>query len=69
MFFLMIVYGNVRKKSLTHEQWTPELSFSGIAVFVNSSINPLLYCWRLTELRAAIIKITRKILRRQVDQE
>jgi len=67
MFVLMILYG--KKKSLTHEQWTPELSFSGTAVFVNSSINPLLYCWRLTELRAAIIKITRKILCRQTDQE
>ena len=69
MFLLMILYGNLRKKSLTHEQWTPELSFSGTAVFMNSSINPLLYYWRLRELRAAIIKTTRKILCRQAEQE
>jgi hypothetical protein len=68
MFVLMIFYGNLRKQSLTREQWTPELSFSGTAVFVNASINPLLYCW-LSELRTAIIKTTRKMLCRQTDQE
>ena len=31
-------------------------------VFLNSSINPILYCWRIGELRAAVIKTLRKIL-------
>lgn len=37
-------------------------------VFLNSSINPLLYCWRLGEIRAAVFKILRQMLRRQADQ-
>lgn len=37
-------------------------------VFFNSSINPLLYCWRLGELRVAVIKTLRKILFIQTEQ-
>ena len=37
-------------------------------VFFNSSINPLLYCWRLGELRMAVIKTLRKILFTQTEQ-
>ena len=29
--------------------------------FMNSSINPVLYCWRLHELRTAVLKTARKI--------
>ena len=28
-------------------------------VFMNSSINPILFCWRLSELRTAVLKIVR----------
>lgn len=31
--------------------------FSTTAVFINSSINPILYSWRLVELRAAVVKL------------
>ena len=68
LFVLMTLYGNFRKERLL-KQWTPIMSFFGTAVFVNSSVNPLLYCWRLSELRTAIIKTTRKMLCRQTDQE
>jgi len=34
-------------------------------VFLNSSMNPFLYCWRLRELRTAILKTLRNILRKQ----
>jgi len=39
-----------------------EWSFAHTAVFMNSSINPLLYCWRLRELRAAVVKTARQML-------
>ena len=31
------------------------LHFSGIAVFVNSSLNPILYCWKMTEIKEIVI--------------
>ena len=35
------------------------------AVFMNSSLNPFLYCWRLRELRTAASKLCRKMLRKE----
>ena len=40
-------------------------NFADTVCFMNSSINPFLYCWRLSELRATILKIIRKILCKQ----
>ena len=37
-------------------------------VFLNSSVNPLLYCWRLREIRMAVLKILRQMSCRQADQ-
>ena len=37
------------------------LSSTATVLFANSSINPFLYCWRLRELRVAVIKKVRKI--------
>ena len=37
------------------------LSSTATLLFANSSINPFLYCWRLRELRVAVIKKVRKI--------
>ena len=31
------------------------LHFSGIAVFVNSSLNPILYCWKMKEIKQIVI--------------
>ncbi|XP_078345589.1 histamine H2 receptor-like [Oculina patagonica] len=36
-------------------------SFGTTAVFLNSAINPILYSWRLAELRAAVIKTLQKL--------
>ena len=35
------------------------LTFSFTVVLMNSSINPFLYCWRITELRSAVFKTAR----------
>ena len=37
--------------------------------FMNSSINPFLYCWRLRELRTAVIKTARQMFRRQLEED
>ena len=31
------------------------LHFSGIAVFINSSLNPILYCWKMKEIKEIVI--------------
>ena len=44
------------------KDWQAEWNFAHTAVFMNSCINPVLYCWRLRELRAAVVKTTREML-------
>ena len=46
-----------------------ELPISATVVFMNSSINPILYCWRLSELRTAVVKTARKMFCTQAGQE
>ncbi|XP_078359578.1 melanocyte-stimulating hormone receptor-like [Oculina patagonica] len=45
-----------------YDRWTVAWNLSDTAVFLNSSINPFLYCWRLRELRTAVIKTAREML-------
>ena len=42
--------------------WT----FSVAAAFMNSSINPFLYCWRIPELRTAVFKTARLLSCREI---
>ena len=58
-FICRIYYSeiDVAKTKLVPKAW----SFTVTLVFANSSINPFLYCWRLRELRVAVIKEVRKI--------
>ena len=44
-----------------------EWELTNTVLFMNSSINPILYCWRLRELRTAVLKIIRKLLRRHTE--
>ena len=37
-------------------------------IFLNSSINPFLYCWRLSGLRVAVVKTIRKMLCKQTEE-
>ena len=50
---------------LLTKEWEPAWGFTTTAVFMNSSINPLLYCWRLGKLRKAVVKTMKKILSKQ----
>ena len=44
LYVLLTLYG------LSIKDWSTEWQFAYTAVFMNSSINPILYCWRLREL-------------------
>ena len=50
-------------------KWKTEWNFATTLVFMNSSMNPILYCWRLHELRTAVLKTARQVLnlRRQAN--
>ena len=50
------------------KDWQTEWNFAHTVVFMNSSINPLLFCWRLRELRTAVIKSTRQMLCQQGEE-
>ena len=54
-FVLLIIFGTL------HIEWRPEWTFSTTAAFMNSSINPILYCWRLCGLRKEILAIIKAI--------
>ena len=56
MYILLTLHG------ISYIDWTIEWSFISILVFMNSAINPFLYCWRLRELRAAVVKTARQLL-------
>ena len=50
-----------------NKNWKIGWKFSSTLVFSNSCINPLLYCWRLRELRAAIVKTAKQVLCQQTE--
>ena len=62
MYILLTLHG------LSIIDWTIQWSSITISpVFMNSAINPFLYCWRLRELRAAVVKTARKLICKQTD--
>ena len=38
---------------------------SATAVFLNSALNPLLYCWRIREIRLVVLRTFRKLISRE----
>ena len=50
------------------KRWKPEWNFATTLVFMNSAINPFLYCWRLRELRVAVVKTARQMFCKQTDE-
>ena len=59
VYILLLLYG------LSYISWKIEFNFASTIVFMNSSINPFLYCWRLRELRTAVVKTARWVLCKQ----
>ena len=54
--------------SLSIKDRQTQWEFAYTAVFMNSAINPILYCWRLRELRTAVVKTERQMLCKQTDE-
>ena len=46
---------------------TKAWNFADTVSFMNSSINPILYCWRFRELRKAVLKTLRKMSCKQTE--
>ena len=55
--------------SISYKNWTKHWHLAETVVFLNSSINPILYCWRLGELRSAVVKTLNDILCTQTAQD
>lgn len=73
LFFIVIVVCYFPKVislaiyNLSLENWNSAWKFANTAIFLNSSINPILYCWRLRELRTAVFKTIRQLFCRKFD--
>ncbi|XP_078357097.1 melanocyte-stimulating hormone receptor-like [Oculina patagonica] len=51
-----------------YDRWTVAWNLTDTVAFMNSSINPFLYCWRLRELRTAVIKTAKKMLCKRTEE-
>ncbi len=56
---ILVIYRN---------RWTSAWNFADTVAFMNSSINPFLYCWRIRELRAAVVKTAKQMLCKQTEE-
>ena len=55
--------------SISYENWTKVWHLADTVAFLNSSINPLLYCWRVRELKTAVYKTCKDIFCTQTAQD
>ena len=75
VFFIVLIicylpfYVVLTLDGLSIKDWQSEWEFAITGVFMNSSINPLLYCWRLRELRTAVVKTARQMLCKQTEEQ
>ncbi len=51
--------------AISRNRWTIAWTFADTVAFMNSAINPILYCWRFRELRTAVGKLARQIFCKQ----
>ena len=61
-YILLFLYG------ISYADWKTEWTISTTITFMNSSMNPILFCWRIRELQVAVLKAARKMLCTQTDQ-
>ena len=48
--------------SWSFNNWTKSWNFADTLAFMNSSLNPFLFCWRLNGLRSAVVNMARQKL-------
>ena len=51
-----------------YKDWKTEWTFATTVMYMNSSVNPILYCWRLRELRAVVFQTTKRLLFKQAEE-
>ena len=47
---------------ISYSTWKTEWTISSTVAFMNSSLNPILFCWRIRQLRVAAVKTARDML-------
>ena len=47
---------------ISYSSWKTEWTISTTVVFMNSSLNPVLFCWRIRQLRVTVVKTARDML-------
>ncbi|XP_078344533.1 beta-2 adrenergic receptor-like [Oculina patagonica] len=68
IFCYLTVYVLLTLHGISERNWQTEWDLTHITVFMNSSINPFLYCWRLRDLRTAVVKAARQMLCKRTEQ-
>ena len=53
VLFIDVFYGYTRTVRIAYD-------FAVTAVFINSFLNPVVYCWRISEIRRAVRNVLRK---------
>ena len=60
IFVLIWLYGNIADFFLTVDDIVDTNRFSISLLYLNSSLNPILYCWRIRDVRQEVKNILRK---------
>ena len=55
--------------AISRNLWTYAWTLAETAAFMNSSINPFLYCWRLRDLRKAVLITVRQMLCKKIEED
>ena len=53
---------------ISPHHWTKVWNITDTVAFMNSSINPFLYCWRICELRTKVVETARQMLCKQTEE-
>ena len=56
VYIFLFIFG------ISYSTWKTEWTISTTVVFMNSSLNPVLFCWRIRQLRIAAVKTARDML-------
>ena len=62
------LFTSVSIASISLANWSKAWIIAETVAFMNSSINPFLYCWRLRDLRTAVVKTVRQILCKETNE-
>ena len=60
--YLPVILANFFRKTEPSSSYIVALSYTITLVFLNSSLNPILYCWKIDEVRQAMKETIRQVL-------